>query len=137
MPEIGDNFLRYKIISLIGSGGMGDVYLARDTQLDRKVAIKILKPKYSHLRHDGLQRFVLEARSASALNHPNIITIYDIGEAEGSNYIASEFVDGKTLHQKMGKTGLPLGEVLNIAVQIAEALTAAHSAEIIHRDIKP
>ena len=79
---VGENFLRYKIISLIGSGGMGEVYLARDRQLERNVAIKILRPKLSHRSGDSLERFILEARSASALNHPNIITIHEIGEAD-------------------------------------------------------
>jgi serine/threonine protein kinase/Tol biopolymer transport system component len=136
MPAIGDNFLRYKIISLIGSGGMGEVYVAKDRQLERKVAIKILRQKY-HKNEDSLQRFIMEARSASALNHPNIITIYDIGEAEGSHYIASEFVDGRTLHQRIDNGRLSVNEILNIAVQIAEALTAAHAAGIVHRDVKP
>ena len=101
MPVIGENFLRYKVLSLIGSGGMGEVYLARDGQLGRNVALKVLKPNLSHKHSDALERFMLEARSASALNHPNIITIYEIGEAEGSHYIASEFVDGKTLHERI------------------------------------
>src|SRR4051812_57634 len=137
MPAIGDNFLRYKIISLIGSGGMGEVYLARDRQLERNVAVKILKPKLSHRHADALERFMLEARSASALNHPNIITIYEIGETEGSHYIASEFVDGKTLHDRINRKSLSVPEILNIAIQTAEALTAAHAAGIVHRDIKP
>ena len=137
MPTIGENFLRYKIISLIGSGGMGEVYLARDLRLERNVAVKVLRPKLSHRHGDGLERFMLEARSASALNHPNIITIYEIGEAEGSHYIASEFIEGKTLHEKMARNSLSLPEILNIAIQTAEALTAAHAAGIVHRDIKP
>jgi serine/threonine protein kinase/Tol biopolymer transport system component len=137
MPVVGDNFLRYKIVSLIGSGGMGEVYLARDSQLERKVALKILKPKLSHRHGDALERFVLEARSASALNHPNIITIYEIGEAEGSHYIASEFVAGKTLHERINRRSLSLPDILNIAIQTAEALSAAHAAGIVHRDIKP
>ena len=137
MPAVGDNFLRYKIISLIGSGGMGEVYLAKDTQLDRNVALKILKPKLSHRYGDALDRFVLEARSASALNHPNIITIYDIGENEGSHYIASEFIEGRTLHERINRRSLSLSEILTISVQAAAALAAAHAAGIIHRDIKP
>jgi serine/threonine protein kinase/Tol biopolymer transport system component len=137
MTAVGDNFLRYKIISLIGSGGMGEVYLAKDTQLDRKVAVKILKPKLSHRHGDALERFILEARSASALNHPNIITIYEIGENDGSHYIASEFVDGATLHDRINRKSLSLSEVVTIAVQTAAALTAAHAAGIVHRDIKP
>src|SRR5437773_258865 len=116
---------------------MGEVYRARDRQLERNVAIKVLKPKLSHRNEDGLHRFMLEARSASALNHPNIITIYEIGEAEGSHYIASEFIEGKTLHEKINRGSLALAEILNIAIQTAEALTAAHAAGIVHRDIKP
>jgi eukaryotic-like serine/threonine-protein kinase len=137
MPEIGENFLRYKVSSLIGSGGMGEVYLARDAQLDRNVALKVLKPKLSHRHGDALARFILEARSASALNHPNIITIYEIGEAEGSHYIASEYVEGRTLHERINRRSLSLQEILNIAIQTGEALAAAHSAGIIHRDVKP
>src|SRR5881628_3066566 len=137
MPAVGDNFLRYKIISLIGSGGMGEVYLAKDTQLDRNAALKILKPKLSHRYGDALDRFVLEARSASALNHPNIITIYDIGENDGSHYIASEFVEGRTLHERINRRSLSLSEILTISIQAAGALAAAHAAGIIHRDIKP
>ena len=137
MPAVGDNFLRYKIISLIGSGGMGEVYLAKDTQLDRNVALKILKPKLSHRYGDALDRFVLEARSASALNHPNIITIYEIGENSGFHYIASEFVEGQTLHERINRKSLSLPEILTIAVQTAAALNAAHAAGIVHRDIKP
>src|SRR6476620_2304710 len=137
MPAVGDNFLRYKIISLIGSGGMGEVYLAKDTLLDRNAALKILKPKLSHRYGDALDRFVLEARSASALNHPNIITIYDIGENDGSHYIASEFVEGRTLHERINRRSLSLSEILTISIQAAAALAAAHAAGIIHRDIKP
>ena len=137
MPAVGDNFLRYKIVSLIGSGGMGEVYLARDTQLDRNVALKILKPKLSHRYGDALERFTQEARSASALNHPNIITIYEIGENDGSRYIASEYVDGLTLHDRINRKSLSLSEILVISIQTAAALAAAHAAGIIHRDIKP
>lgn len=137
MPVVGENFLRYKIISLVGSGGMGEVYLARDGQLGRNVALKVLKPNLSHRHSDALERFILEARSASALNHPNIITIYEIGEAEGSHYIASEFVEGKTLHERINRHSLSLLDMLNIAIQIGEALAAAHSAGIVHRDVKP
>ena len=98
---------------------MGEVYLARDVQLDRKVAIKILRPKVSHRHGDALERFILEARSASALNHPNIITIYEIGESEGSHYITSEFIEGKTLHDRINYRSLTLPEILNIAIQTA------------------
>jgi serine/threonine protein kinase/Tol biopolymer transport system component len=137
MPAIGEYFLRYKILSLIGSGGMGEVYLARDQQLNRNVAVKVLKPKLSHRHPDALERFILEARSASALNHPNIITIYEIGETEGSHYIASEYIEGETLHERINRRSLSLPDILNIAVQTAEALAAAHAAGIVHRDIKP
>src|SRR4029079_7138285 len=129
--------LRYSIESLIGSGGMGEVFLARDTQLHRNVAVKILKPKLSHRHGDALERFILEARSASALNHPNIITIYEIGQADGSHFIASEYVEGKTLHDRINRRSLSLVDILNITIQTAEALTAAHAAGIVHRDIKP
>ncbi len=137
MLTVGENFLRYKVLSLIGGGGMGDVYLAKDQQLERKVAIKVLRKKFSRQNKDALERFILEARSASALNHPNIITIYEIGESEGSRYIASEYIEGTTLHDKLDSNSLALSEILNIAVQIAEALTAAHTAGIVHRDVKP
>jgi serine/threonine protein kinase len=116
---------------------MGEVYLARDGYLNRKVALKVLKPKLSHRHSDALGRFMLEARSASALNHPNIITIYEIGEAEGSLYIASEFVEGKTLHQRINERSLTLQDIINISIQTAEALSAAHAAGIVHRDVKP
>src|SRR5262245_12993106 len=112
MLTVGENFLRYKIISQIGSGGMGEVFLAKDRQLERKVAIKILRQKYSQRHDDGLQRFIMEARSASALNHPNIITIYEIGESNGSHYIASEFIEGKTLHEKMDKNPFSLPDAI-------------------------
>ncbi|MGH9949323.1 MAG: protein kinase domain-containing protein, partial [Pyrinomonadaceae bacterium] len=136
MITVGENFLHYKILSSIGSGGMGEVYLAKDNQLERKVAIKVLRKKFSK-NEDGLLRFIREAKAASALNHPNIITIYAIGEFEEANYIASEFIDGKTLHSMLANGPLSIGEVLNIAIQTAEAIAAAHSAGIIHRDIKP
>src|SRR2546421_7914188 len=116
---------------------MGEVYLAKDQQLERKVAIKVLAKKFRGVDDKSLERFILEARAASALNHPNIITIYEIGEYEGSPYIASEYIEGTTLHDKLARRPLKLSDVLNITVQIAEALTAAHAAGIVHRDIKP
>jgi len=128
--------LHYKILSAIGSGGMGEVYLAKDSNLERKVAIKVLRKKFGK-NEEGLVRFVREARSASALNHPNIITIYEIGESNGSNYIASEYIDGKTLHSRLKGEHLSVSEVLDISIQVAEAVSAAHAAGIIHRDIKP
>ena len=136
MLNIGENFLNYKVLSRIGTGGMGEVFLARDTNLGRKVAIKILRKKYGQDK-EGLRRFIQEAKTSSALNHPNIITIYEIGEYEDSNYISSEYIEGKTLHARLGKEPMQLNEILRIAMQVVEAISAAHAAGIIHRDIKP
>jgi eukaryotic-like serine/threonine-protein kinase len=127
----------YRIVSKIGAGGMGEVYLAQDTKLDRKVAIKFLNQEFSK-DEDKLNRFVQEAKAASALNHPNILTVYEIGEIEGKNYIATELIDGHTLRQHLTAIEpLPLNQILKIGVQVSEALAAAHQAGIIHRDIKP
>src|SRR5258705_2345522 len=127
----------YRILSKIGAGGMGEVYLAQDTKLDRKVAIKFLHEEFSK-DADKLNRFVQEAKAASALNHPNILTVYEIGEVDGKNYIATELIDGKTLREHLSNKGaLSLNTILKIGVQVSEALSAAHQAGIIHRDIKP
>src|ERR1041385_3152094 len=127
----------YRIISKLGAGGMGEVYLAQDTKLDRKVAIKFLNEEFSK-DPDKLRRFIQEAKAASALNHPNILTVYEIGEVDQQNYIATELIDGHTLRRRLTeKEPLRLTEILEIAVQVAEALSAAHTAGIIHRDIKP
>jgi len=115
---------------------MGVVYRALDTRLDRSVAIKILRPDAS-LTPERKRRFIQEAKSASALNHPHIVHIYDIGEVEGVAYIAMEFVPGKTLDRLIGKTGLPLRDVLKYGIQVADALARAHAAGIVHRDLKP
>ncbi len=134
--EAGKRFGHYEIIRQIGAGGMGEVYLAKDKKLDRKVAIKILNENFS--RHESnLQRFIQEAKAASALNHPNILIIHEIGESENSNYIVSEFIEGKTLREVIQKSQLELPEILEIATQIAGALVAAHDERIVHRDIKP
>jgi serine/threonine protein kinase/Flp pilus assembly protein TadD len=130
-----ESFSHYQILSLLGSGGMGEVYLADDTRLGRKVAIKFLNEKYSK-DEDLLNRFVQEAKAASALNHPNLITVYEIGEHDGSHYISTEYIDGKTLRERM-KERLSFDEALSIAIQTAEALSTAHQAGIVHRDIKP
>ena len=134
--EAGSRVAGYEVISLIGAGGMGHVYLAQDMRLRRKVAIKTLKPESLYNR-ESLRRFEQEALAASALNHPNILTIYEIGESGGIEFIASEFVDGPTLREKLavGKPGLQ--EFIGIAIQTAAGLTVAHAAGIIHRDIKP
>ena len=125
----------YEIERCLGIGGMGEVYLACDRRLDRKVALKILPQKYTHTPQ-WIQRFEREARSASALNHPNILTIYEIGKSQSSHFIASEYVEGETL-RKMIEADVGLDEKLQVATQIADALNAAHSAGIVHRDIKP
>ena len=127
---------RYRIISKLGAGGMGEVYLAEDTQLDRRVALKIL-PERPAIEAERMRRFVLEAKSASALNHPNIITIYEIGETGNRHFIASEYIDGQTLHRRISSGPMSLSAVLDAGVQIASALQAAHEANIVHRDIKP
>ena len=115
---------------------MGEVYLAEDTKLDRKVALKILPADVVSKRH-RMQRFVQEAKAASALNHPNIITIYEIDEIDSSHFIALEFIDGQTLRKRLKRTEMRIGQILDVAIQTARALSAAHEAGIIHRDIKP
>src|ERR1700758_4937009 len=133
---VGRTILHYQIVETLGSGGMGEVYKARDTHLDRFVAIKFLPPE-KVADPERKRRFVQEARAASALNHPNIVHIYDIASADGVDFIAMEYVAGKTLDQLIGRKGLRLNESLKYAVQIADALARAHSAGIIHRDLKP
>lgn len=130
--EIG----HYKIKELLGKGGMGEVYLAADTRLDRRVALKILPPEFAEDK-DRMSRFVREAKSASALNHPNIITIHEIGQFDGTHFIATEFIDGKTLNEYAKTNRLKFKSVMEIAIQIASALDEAHLAGIVHRDIKP
>jgi len=125
----------YRIVSKIGEGGMGEVYLAQDTELDRPVALKFLSAEVA-ADQKRLNRFFQEAKAASALNHPNILTVFEIGRAEDTNFFATEFVDGVTLRQRMSKP-LKLSDVLDLATQIAAALVAAHDAGIVHRDIKP
>jgi serine/threonine-protein kinase len=132
----GTKLGRYEIRSQLGAGGMGEVYLALDTELDRTVAIKILPPALAS-DPERLQRFVQEAKAASALNHPHILTIHEIGTTGTSRFIATEYIDGDTLRQKIRSASLGLNEVLEIATQVAGALSAAHAAGIIHRDIKP
>jgi predicted ATPase len=126
----------YEIVGLLGAGGMGEVYRARDARLDRIVAIKILAAAFS-ADSDRLHRFEQEARSASALNHPNIVTIYELGQDGSSHYIAMELVEGKTLRQLLVSGLLPMRKAIEIAAQIAEGLTKAHEAGITHRDLKP
>src|SRR5215475_6282814 len=126
----------YRLLSPLGAGGMGEVYLAEDTKLGRKVALKLLPAEFT--RDAGrVRRFEQEARAASALNHPNILTIFEIGEANEAHYIATEFIDGQTLRERLNGDWLAPHAALDIAAQIAAALTAAHEAGIVHRDIKP
>jgi serine/threonine protein kinase len=127
---------RYQIIRPLGAGGMGRVYLCHDEQLNRPVAVKLLS-NYNASEAERMGRFRQEALAASALNHPNILTIYEIGEFEGANFITAEFVDGLTLRARMKAEALPTDLALDIAIQITSALAAAHAAGIIHRDIKP
>ncbi len=132
----GVQVAHYKIVSMLGSGGMGEVYLAEDLQLRRKVALKMLSPELTGDER-GLRRFEQEAYAASALNHPSILTIYEFGQADGMHYIASEYVEGVTLRQKMATGRLPQETAIDIIIQIASALAAAHARGIVHRDIKP
>jgi len=134
--ETGKCLGHYEIIEQIGKGGMGEVYLAKDKQLDRKVAVKILNQEVSQ-HESNLNRFIREAKAASSLNHPNILIIHEIGEHQNTNYIVSEFIEGKTLREILKERPLKLSEVLDISIPIADALCAAHSSNIIHRDIKP
>ena len=134
--EPGKCFGHYEIIEQIGAGGMGEVYLATDKKLDRKVAIKILNEKFSR-DETNLNRFVSEAKAASALNHPNILTIYEFDETEDAHFIVSEYIEGLTLREVIGESTLKLSEILDISIQIASALSAAHTARLVHRDIKP
>lgn len=133
---IGATLAHYRIESILGAGGMGEVYLALDAKLNRKVALKLLPASFNHYS-DQLGRFEREAQAASALNHPNIITIYEIGEVDGRHFIVTEFVDGETLREYMTDTRMTVGEVLDVGAQIASALQAAHEARIVHRDVKP
>jgi len=131
-----DQLGAYRIIEPLGKGGMGEVYLAFDPRLGRKVAIKLLPAEFT-TDAERVRRFEQEARAASALNHPNIITIHEIGQSGEARYIVQEFVEGETLRQRLNRGRMTMTEALEVAIQIAAALTAAHEAGIIHRDIKP
>jgi eukaryotic-like serine/threonine-protein kinase len=132
----GTKLGRYEIRSKIGAGGMGEVYRAEDTQLHRRVALKVFPAEFANDK-TRLQRFAQEARSAASVNHPHIAHIYEIAEVEGVNFIAMEFVEGKSLRYRMNRASMKLGEIVGVAIQVADALSAAHKARIIHRDIKP
>src|SRR5260370_36866509 len=133
---VGRAISDYEILEKLGEGVMGVVYKAKDIHLDRFVAIKVLPPE-KITDPERRRRFAQEAKAASALNHPNIITIHDIDEADGVHFISMEFIAGKTLNALIPRHGMRLNEVLKYAIQIADALARAHAAGIIHRDLKP
>jgi eukaryotic-like serine/threonine-protein kinase len=135
-PVEQETISRYRILEKLGAGGMGEVYLAEDTRLGRKIALKLLSGEVTQNR-DRLNRFEQEAYAASALNHPNILTVYEMGDDAGRHFIATEFVDGMTLRKRFSFGPMDLSEMLNVSIQVASALEEAHAAGIIHRDIKP
>src|SRR6266550_7423055 len=138
MPELstGLKISHYQIVSKLGAGGMGEVYLAQDTKLDRKVALKILPAEVTSHR-DPIERFVREAKAAAALNHPNIAHVYEIGESEGTQFIALEYIEGETLRSLLAHEKIELKRAVEFVAQVASGLAAAHKEGIVHRDVKP
>src|SRR5215475_518439 len=133
---IGRELANYRIVSLLGKGGMGEVYLAEDKRLHRKVALKLLTPQFTN-DAERVRRFEREAAAASAINHPNIVTIHEIGQIEQTHYLVTELVAGETLRQRLTQGRVEVMAALEVGAQVASALEAAHEAGIIHRDIKP
>lgn len=134
--QVGQEVGRYKVFSTLGKGGMGEVYLAQDSKLDRKVALKVLPAEVAS-RRDRMERFVREAKAAAALNHPNIAHIYEVGEHDGVNFIAMEFIDGVTLREKIYREQIDLSKLLRLLQHVADGISKAHAAGIVHRDLKP
>jgi len=136
MLKVGEQLSHYKILSAIGAGGMGEVFLAEDARLHRRVALKILPEDFAQ---DAMRmrRFIQEAKATSVLNHPNIITIHEIGETDSKHFIVTEYIEGETLRERISKNSFALDDILNVGIQVASALQTAHSAQIVHRDIKP
>src|SRR6478736_5359175 len=133
---VGQTIGHYKISKRIGTGGMGDVYLATDITAGRRAALKLLPTRFTS-DADRLKRFQQEARALVGLNHPNILTVYEIGEDHSTHYIASELIEGETLHQRLVRGRMELSEAVDVAIQVASALAAAHAAGIVHRDVNP
>src|SRR4051794_19888325 len=133
---VGQTFGHYKISKRIGSGGMGEVYLATDITAGREAALKLLPTRFTS-DAERLKRFQQEERALVGLNHPNILTVYEIGQDHSTHYIASELIEGETLRQRLMRGQMQLSEAINVAIQVASALAAAHEAGIVHRDIKP
>ena len=133
---IGSRLGPYGIVAALGTGGMGEVYRAHDTRLNREVALKVLPSAAAH-DPDRLRRFELEARAAAALNHPNILAVFDFGTAGETPYAVSELLEGETLRERMGERALPVRKAVDYALQAAQGLAAAHQKNIAHRDLKP
>src|SRR3954463_4404664 len=134
--ETGFKLGPYEIVGAAGAGGMGEVYKARDTRLERMVAIKVL-PAHLSASPEVRARFEREARAISGLQHPNVCTLYDIGQQDGRDFLVMEFLEGETLERRLGRGPMPAPELLRVAIQVAQALEKAHRAGIIHRDLKP
>jgi serine/threonine protein kinase len=134
--SVGTRLGPYEIVAPLGAGGMGEVYRARDTRLDRTVAVKVL-PAFLADDAQFRKRFDREARAIARLDHPNICALYDVGEHDGTSYLVMQYLEGETLERRLTKGALPLDQALQCAIQMAEALDRAHRAGIVHRDLKP